>query len=184
MTKHAEFLKNAIIGKSVGAIARSSKYVVGKIVKDLKGVKFHSIIEYGPGDGVLTMELLKHLAPDGRMMAVELDGNFVSILKRINDPRLVVLEGSMQDISSGMSSFGFEKVDLVLSSVPFSLINKKERDLVVRNTYDSLKPDGKFIIFHQYSKIMEDPLKKYFKKIKTLFEPRNILPCFIMSAEK
>ena len=184
MTKRVEFLKNAILGKQIGAVARSSKYVIKAVLKNLQKISLGSIVEYGSGDGVLTLELLKLLSANGKMLIVEMDDNFVNILKKINDPRLKVVQGKMQDVAESLDQYGFTEVDLVLSSVPFSLINKKERDDVVRLTHDSLTQTGRFIIFHQYSKIMERPLKKYFKKISTSFEPRNILPCFIMCADK
>ena len=77
MVKEMEFLKNAILGKKVGAISRSSRYVIKKVLNNIKGQTFHKIVEYGPGDGVLTHELLKMLSPNGKMLVVELDKNFV-----------------------------------------------------------------------------------------------------------
>ncbi len=184
MVKEMEFLKNAILGKNVGAISRSSKYVIKKVLDNLRGEAFHKIVEYGPGDGVLTHELLKMLSPNGKMLVVELDKNFVETLNKINDPRLIVIEGKMEDVAKNLSDYAFDSCDLIVSSIPFSLIDKKDREEVVKNSHKSLKEDGKFIIFHQYSVLMKKPIKKYFKKIKIDFEPRNLFPCFIMSAEK
>ena len=184
MTKAVEFLKNAILGKQVGAVSRSSKYVIKAVIKHIFGLDLQNIVEYGPGDGALTLELLKVLSPKGKMLVVEMDPNFVRVLKKINDRRLTVVQGKMQNIAKNLDRYGFKEVDLVLSSVPFSLIDKKEREEFVMFTHNTLVSRGKFIIFHQYSKIMERSLKKYFKNVSTSFEPRNILPCFIMCAEK
>lgn len=183
MTKRVEFLKNAIMGKKVGAIASSSSYVIKAVLKHLHGQTFNSIVEYGPGDGVLTKELLKLLSPNGKMLVVEMDKNFVKVLEKINDKRLIIISDKMQDVSENLDKY-IKDVDLVVSSVPFSLIPKVERAQVVKNTHKSIKDTGKFIIFHQYSLIMLEPLKKHFKSVKYVFEPRNILPCFIMVANK
>lgn len=184
MTKGVEFLKNAILGKNVGAIASSSKYVIKSVLKNLDNISLDTVVEYGPGDGVLTHELLKHLSPKGKMLVVELDENFFKTLKKIKDPRLTVIKGKMEEISQNLSKYGFDNADLVVSSIPFSLIKKGDRVNVVKNTERSLRVGGKFIIFHQYSLIMSGILKKYFKNVRNQFEPRNILPCFIMVAKK
>jgi len=184
MDKRVNFLKNAIFGKNVGAISRSSRYVIKAVLDNLKGETFHKIVEYGPGDGVLTHELLKMLSPNGKMLVVEMDKNFVETLNRINDPRLVVIEGKMEDVAKNLGEYAFDSCDLIVSSIPFSLIEKKDREDVVKNTYKSIKDGGKFIIFHQYSVLMKRPLQKYFKKMKVDFEPRNLFPCFVMTAEK
>ena len=184
MEERVKFLKNAILGKQVGAIVRSSEYVINGVLKNLSGKIFHNVVEYGPGDGVLTKELLKLLSPDGKMIVVELNNNFVSILKSINDPRLAVICGEMEDVSLNLNKYGFDKADLVVSSVPFSMIDKEDRNAVVSSTYNSLNVGGRFIIFHQYSPLMVGFLKKYFRNVTVSFELRNFPPCFIMSAKK
>ena len=90
----------------------------------------------------------------------------------------------MEDVAKNLSLYAFDSCDLIVSSIPFSLIDKKDREDVVKNSYKSLKEEGKFIIFHQYSVLMKKPLQKYFKNIKIDFEPRNLFPCFVMSAGK
>ncbi len=184
MEERLDFIKNAISGEKVGAVARSSRYVVNKVLKNIKGDRLMSVIEYGPGDGVLTKELLKILDPKGKILVVELDKNFVQDLKKINDPRLIVVEGMIQDVLLDIEKYGLGGVDLVLSSIPFSLIKKEERDFVVKNTFNLLKEGGKFIVFHQYSTLMNSYLKKYSSNIKISFEIRNIFPCFIITAKK
>lgn len=180
MKKQVEFLKNAILGKKVGAISRSSKYVIERVIKNLKGSRAAVVIEYGPGDGVLTRELLKIIPQNGKLVAVELDANFIRALKKINDPRLLVVSGTMENVSADITRYGVSKADVIIASIPFSLIHRKDREMVVLNSARSLTAEGKLIIFHQYSKLMEPYIKKYFKKTTSTFEPRNFFPCFIM----
>ncbi len=153
-------------------------------MSNLKGQSFEKIVEYGPGDGVLTKELLKLLTPNGKILLVETDENFVEILNKIEDTRITVVNKKMEDVASSLSEYYFEECDLIVSSIPFSLIEKGDRQAVVKNSFNSLKPGGKFIVFHQYSKLMEKYISKYFKKVKTNFEPRNIFPCFIIVVQK
>lgn len=184
MEEDVKFLKNAIVGKKVGAIARSSKYVVRSVLNNIRDLDLVNVIEYGPGDGVMTLSLLKILPQNAKFLVVESDPIFVEMLKKIKDSRLIVVHGKMQDAPLILHRYGFDKVDLVLSSIPFSMIDKHEREFVVKDTYEILKPGGKFIVFHQYSTLMTKPLEKFFKKIDTIFEPRNVFPCFIISSTK
>ncbi len=183
MDKSVKFLKNAINGEKVGALSRSSKFVINEVLKNVE-YNLDCIVEYGPGDGVLTIELLNRLSPHGKLLVVELEDNFVNELNKIKDERLVVIKGKMEEISQNIDKYGVHTADLVVSSIPFSFIKKDEREVVVKNTEKILKEDGKLIIFHQYSLIMSKILKKYFRVVTNHFEPRNFFPCFIMVAKK
>lgn len=182
MQEDINFFKVAFSNPHTGAIARSSRYVVRAVLDLIANRKLSQIIEYGPGDGVVTKELLKQLSVDGRLLAVEIDQKFFETLRSVRDPRLQVVNGTIQDVSRNTEAHGFHKVDLVVSSIPFSSLSSSEREEVVCLTKKILAPGGMFIIFHQYSSIMARPLKKYFSQVEVRFEPRNFFPCFIMSA--
>lgn len=183
MHKDFNFLKVAAMSENkTGALARSSRFVVRAVLKLIHGRKLDQIVEYGSGDGVMTVELLKHLSIKGRLLAVEVDPKFLKMLRKINDPRLVVIESTMENVARNLEEYGFDKVDLVISSVPFSYLSKPDREEISKLTKESLAPNGMFIIFHQYSSIMARPLRKFFSHVKVDFEPRNFLPCFIISA--
>ncbi|MFZ2522863.1 MAG: rRNA adenine N-6-methyltransferase family protein [Minisyncoccia bacterium] len=184
MDKSVNFLKNAIKGKNVGAVSRSSRYVIKEVLKNIDDTKLDVVVEFGPGDGVLTTELLKKVSDKGKLYAVELDSNFVKELRKIKDDRLVVIEEKMEVVAKHPYKYGIKKADLVVSSIPFTFINKKDREGVVGEVNKMLSSHGQFIIFHQYSLLMYRLLKKYFRDTDNYFEPRNILPCFIMVARK
>lgn len=184
MDKSVNFLKNALKGEKVGAVSRSSKFVIKKVLEQIKKENIKNILEFGPGDGVLTTELLKKLSPNGKLFVVELDSNFVKELKEIDDNRLVVIEGKMEDIVSHPKKYGIDSVELIVSSIPFTFIKKEDREEVVNKTKKLLVHNGQFIIFHQYSLIMKKILVKYFRKVDSFFEPRNFLPCFVMVGER
>ncbi len=183
LNRRVQFLVNAVLGRGkVGAIMMSSRYVVRGVLKHIP-MPPKTVIEYGPGDGVMTRALLRSLAPDGRLLAIELGDQFIRDLKRINDPRLTVINGKVQDVLDKEAQ-NFQDADLIVSSIPFSFLTISERDQVLEKTRNLLKPQGAFIVFHQYSTLMKKPLEKYFHKISISFEPRNILPCFILVAKK
>lgn len=186
MLKQINFFKIALLDRKIGAITRSSKYVINAVVRNFDGQILHRVVEYGPGDGVMTREILNRMPIDGQLIAVETNPKFLKVLKKIDDPRLRVINRAAQEVSKELKHQNRTDFDLVVSSIPFSILKSADREKIVSNTFNMLKKDGKFIIFHQYSLLMLDLLNKYFdtNAVKTQFELRNILPCFIMSARK
>ena len=135
-------------------------------------------------DGAITKAILKHLPPDGKLVALEINPQFISKLKKIADPRLIVLDADVIEVSKNLKGLGLPKIDFVVSGIPFSLLDKKHREMIVRNTYHSLAESGRFVVY-QFSLLMLPTLKHVFnKKIPWSLEIRNIIPYFIMVAQK
>ena len=175
------FLKTAIKDLKVGAVMPSSKYAVRKILQEIK-TGHKCILEYGAGDGVITREILKILPKNGRLIAIELNKEFVSHLNKIQDRRLTVIHNDVLNVISDWKKSG-DKIDLIISGIPFSFFKKSQREAIVRDTHKLLTKKSHFLVY-QSSPLILPLLKKYFAKVKILFEPRNLPPYFIMVAEK
>jgi phospholipid N-methyltransferase len=166
----------------VAAVASSSKFVVNSVMSEIPtGVK--NVVEFGAGDGVVSKKLLDKMDGGGKLVLIEQSGEFVKILKNISDKRVVVVEGNAEDFDYE-KYFAKEKVDLVLSSIPFTFLEKENREKIVIEAGKNLKAGGKIIIFHQYSLLMKDVVKKYFINVDFESILRNIPPCFILIGEK
>ena len=185
MQEQLNFFKVALEDLKIGAMTRSSKYVVETVMENVNGLSLSRVIEYGPGDGVVTREILKKMPKNGELIAIETNPKFVDLLKKIDDPWIKIISGTAQEISEKLKKDYRADINLVVSSIPFSILSPADKVRVVRNTYDLLKDHGRFIVF-QYSPILLKLLGKYFNKhkIKTQFEFRNVPPMFIMSAQK
>ncbi|MEK9195052.1 MAG: methyltransferase domain-containing protein [Patescibacteria group bacterium] len=176
------FLKVFKADKHVGALAPSSRFVVESVIKHVpKGVK--TIVECGPGEGVLTQVLMKLLPQDGTLLAIESNKEFVAILQGIHNPRLKIVEGRAQDIIRHVKNNHLASVDFAVASIPFSFITPLERTQIVRDVYAVLRPQGVFVIFN-YSPLMYRTMKKVFGNVSLGLELRNILPCSIMVSRK
>ncbi len=177
MKKIFKFLKIALSDyKNVAMLAPTSKYVIRKIIKEFNpGTKI--VIEYGPGNGVITKEILKVLPPDGRLIVVEINSEFVEYLKMINDPRLEIIEGDVLE-----ASLSFPKADAIISGIPFSFFPLEKREEIVRRTALALDEEGVFIAY-QYSKSFLKVLRNFFGDTKWTIEVRNLpTVMFIMVA--
>ncbi|MBI2514981.1 hypothetical protein HYV91_02225 [Candidatus Wolfebacteria bacterium] len=178
-----KFLKAALQDYKVGALTPSSKFVVRRILKELNP-EYKFIVEYGAGDGVITKEILKILPRDGRLVAIELNGDFIGDLRNIEDERLIVIHDDVNNVCKKISQFGLPKIDVVISGIPFSLIKPKIRREIIKNTYNMVSSSGRLIIY-QTSPLMLPHLKRFCgTNVRWFFEPRNLVPYFIMVGEK
>lgn len=183
LRKRVGFFKTAVGDPGVAAIATSSRFVIRNVLRRVpEGAT--TIIEYGPGEGVLTRPLLSRLPADGTLIAIESNHDFAESLRRINDPRLRVLEGKVEDILHDKALLGIETADFVASSIPFSFLSPDERAGIASETARILVPGGRFVVFHQYSPLMQPVLKQGFGKVTVDFEFRNVFPCFIIEGVK
>ena len=182
LRERINFLKIFIADKNVGAFTVSSRFVVKSVMNHMPQ-SLHTVIECGPGEGVMTRAILKHLSPDGTFLAIEANKGFASLLRGMDDSRLQIVEGKAQDMIMHAKESNIGDADFVLASIPFTFLTSAERVGIVRDAHKLLAPKGRFIIFN-YSPLMYPIMKKIFGNASLSFEARNLPPCIIMTAEK
>lgn len=135
--------------KEVGSIIPSSRFMERRIARtaDLANVKL--AVELGPGTGGTTRALLRHMAPDAKLLAIEINPDFVRLLGRtFDDPRLIVHHGSATEIPSILAKHGLDAPDVILSGIPFSTMEKSLGTAILRSVRDSLAPEtGRFVAY-------------------------------------
>lgn len=171
-----EFFKEK---KTVGAIAPSSKILVKYMLGKLDIENADIIVEYGPGTGPFTDELLKRMKPGSKLLVFETQESFCDILKsRFNDPRLVIINDSAEKIGDYLHEHGYKEADFIISSLPFTVIPNPVKTNILNNTVKFLNRKGIFAQY-QYSLNAHKMLKQRFKSVKVKFSPFNLPPAFI-----
>jgi 16S rRNA (adenine1518-N6/adenine1519-N6)-dimethyltransferase len=82
--------------KDLGQNFLRNQQVIEKIVKLLEISEKDNILEIGPGEGVLTKEILNKDI-DFQLTCIDIDERSVVELKEINDPRIKVILGNILD---------------------------------------------------------------------------------------
>jgi phospholipid N-methyltransferase len=161
---------------TVGWLLPSSRFVVAEVLKQINWDKARLIVEYGPGVGSFTKELLHHMSPEARLLALELNPEFCAYLRAsLQDPRLLVVNESASQIDQVLERLGFPHADYVISGIPFATIPHDARDCIVRKTYSVLRPDGSFLVY-QFSSVVLPYLERVFGRVSRDFELLNIVP--------
>jgi phospholipid N-methyltransferase len=134
--------------KEVGSIIPSSRFMEKRIVRAAELARADVVIELGPGTGGTTRALLGHMKPQARLLAMEINPHFVRLLRRtIRDPRLIVHEGSAQEIASALADNGLGAADVILSGIPFSTMQREVGLGILHSVYDNLAPSGRFVAY-------------------------------------
>ena len=81
----------------VGAIAPSSPGLALRMVQWIDWESVSTVVEYGPGTGALTSQILQHRRPDTKFFAVELNSEFAATLAN-RFPDLTILQDSVGNI--------------------------------------------------------------------------------------
>jgi phospholipid N-methyltransferase len=162
--------------RMLGSIIPSSRFLIRDLLRQIDWRRARVVVEYGPGVGNITAEVLRRLRSDGRMIVFETNDDFVQFLRAsIPDRRLTVVHGSAADVGRVLEEMGLQKADYVISGIPFSTMPDGVGEAIVRATRESLRPGGRFLVY-QFSREVLRFLRGEFREIREAFEPLNILP--------
>jgi phospholipid N-methyltransferase len=165
--------------RMLGSIVPSSRFLIRQLLAPINWTQARVFVEYGPGVGGITAEILRRMHPDAILIAIEMNPDFVSYLGRaIPDARLKVVEGSAESVDEILRRFGRNSADYIISGIPFSTIPAPIRERILRKTCDVLKPRGAFLVYQFSTRVFED-LKRVFGYVGRKFEPLNVLPAHL-----
>lgn len=170
------FLKHP---QMLGSFVPSSPFLVNQLLGHFDWRRASVIVEFGPGIGNITRQILKRMRPDAALVAIELNPEFVQFLRsEVDDPRLRVVEGSALDIRETLNSLQLPMADYVISGIPFSTIPHQFRCDILRESRDMLQPDGAMLVY-QFTRTVLPYLKRNFTRVQEDFALLNILPARI-----
>ncbi len=176
-----QFIKNY---KQIGAVTPSSPFLTKKMLKNIAIDKAKNIVEFGPGTGVFTREILNRIAPDAKLISIELNTSLFEGLKnQITDPRLLLIHGSATDLPRFMNELGLASVDIIISSLPLAAFDSELKKKVIQTAFDCLKNKGRYVQF-QYSLNAKEDLQSVFSHVSIDYTLLNLPPAFIYRCRK
>ena len=177
-----EVLKNF---KTAGTIMPSSKFLIKKMLKSIDFKTARVIVEYGPGNGIITQEILRRMHSDAVLICFEINTQFYQYVKKIDDNRLIVLNSSAENIKEELEKLNISYADYFISSLPLTMIPKIITENILKKSKELLSSNGQFIQY-QYSLRFYNKIKQVFGKNNVIlkFEFANIPPAFIYKCIK
>jgi phospholipid N-methyltransferase len=162
---------------TTGAITFSSKSLVNKMLSyaDFRGKKV--IVELGGGDGSITQGIVDRMDTDALLLVFEINTAFCENLKKkFPKTNVRIISDSAENMDLYLDG---KKADLILSSLPLTLINKESREGIYRKSKASIQDGGKLIQIC-YSYPLKYQFAKYFGSIRSHLSMKNFPPTFIL----
>ncbi len=170
--------------RMLGSLVPSSRFLIERLLSHIDWEQARVIVEYGPGVGSFTGEILRLMRPDAILIAVETNPEFVEFLRySFPDPRLRVFHCSASEIETILAERGLSRVDYVVSGIPLSTISEQNREDILQSTHRVLQPSGALLVYQFSPRALTD-LRRIYSRVTRSFEPLNVLPAQVFCCAK
>ena len=165
--------------KMLGSVIPSSRFLVQRLLKVVPWERTNVAVEFGPGVGTITAQALRRLPPNGTLVAIDTNPDFVRFLSRsLPDPRLKVVHASAAEVSDVLQRLGLGPADCIISGIPYSTMPAAARSATIEASYAALRHGGLMLVY-QFTRAVRPELMAVFGDVKEGFEPLNLLPARI-----
>lgn len=151
-----EFSRNLLV---TGAITETSRKVEVEICKYLPADRDVVVVEFGVGHGNITKAILNKISPNSKLYAFEVNEEFCDhVRKTIQDDRLEIVNDGAENMRDHIN----QRIDNVISSIPFSFFSREKGMNIIQDAYDSMSDEA------YYSQVLYT--KYNFKKFQMIFD--------------
>ena len=169
----------------VGAVWPSSRRLSEKLARVAPGHGRPVVVELGPGTGAVTGEVARRLSPEGRHLAVELDPGMAGYLQR-GHPDVEVINGDARKLGELLAERGIERVDAVISGLPWSLFDREGQREILGQVVDVIGDTGAFTTFAYSHTLPMSSARRFRATLTETFDEvvmtrtvwRNVPPAF------
>jgi len=163
----------------LGSVIPSSRFLVNDVLSGVDWKRARVIVEFGPGVGTMTREILRRMHPDATLVAIELNSEFVQFLEsELNDRRLRIVNTSAVAVRDVLDSLRLGCADYIISGLPYTIMPDSSRQVISQESRAVLAADGALLIY-QFTGTILPYLRSSFGSVEQRFQPLNILPARI-----
>jgi phospholipid N-methyltransferase len=185
MKSLAFFIQYLIQPRTIGAIWPSSHYLARKMVKDIAFDKTTCIVEYGPGTGIFTEQIIKNRQNKTCVLLIEENEKFCRLLKSkySSENNVYIEHGSAENIDLYLAKHHILYVDYIVSGLPFASLPRDVSYSILEKTREVLGGKGRFITF-QYTLFKMQMIHGFFNQIEVERELRNMPPAYVLNCKE
>lgn len=160
----------------LGSVIPSSRYLVDLVLDRVAWSKARVIVEYGPGVGTFTAEILRRMRSDARLVAIETNPEFVRFMQRtLPDDRLIVEHGSAEDVGEILTRRGLPRAHTIISGIPIGSFPRWLQVGIAEASREALEPEGRFLVYQFTARVLP-ALRATFPQVERSREWRNFPP--------
>ncbi len=168
--------------RTIGSVTPSSRFLVGAMLDQIDFGRARRIVEYGPGTGVFTREIMRRLAPEAQLLTIDTEAHFIDDLRAQfpGDLRLIAVRGSAAQIERHIAALGWDGAEVIISGIPYTAMPVPLREQILGASARALAPGGLFTPY-QYSPYIRPLLGRLFGRVETQWVFRNVPPAFFFA---
>jgi phospholipid N-methyltransferase len=160
----------------LGSIIPSSRFLVDQVLRAVDWERAGVIVEYGPGVGTFTGEILRRMRSDAQLIAIETNRDFVRFLRKsLPDARLQVVHDSAAQVRTALERLGLPAAHYIISGIPLGSMPEPVRAAIVGESRAALAPGGAFLVY-QFTARALPALRRTFGEVRRSFELYNLPP--------
>jgi phospholipid N-methyltransferase len=146
-----EFLRHP---RQVQSVAPSSRFLRARIVQASGVSSARVVVELGPGTGETTRALLAAMPAHARLLSVEINEMFHSVVSRIDDSRHIAHLGSAEELEGIIAGYGLDAPDAIVSGIPFSAMSREKGARIIQAVAAQLAPNGGFVAYQVRDRVV------------------------------
>jgi phospholipid N-methyltransferase len=154
--------------RQTGAIAPSSSYLTAEIVRQAGVRRADVIVEFGPGTGSFTREILRQKKENAFFVGIETNPRLVEILRQ-NLPGANIISESAENTPAILKEHHLSEADCIVSGLPWASFPPELQDKLLQATVDSLRPGGRFTTFAYLQGLLLPSGQRFRKKLRETF---------------
>jgi len=132
---------------TVASVVPSSRFLTRRVADAARIGDPRTVIELGPGTGCTTRALLRAMPHDARLLAIDVEAQFIDNLRGEQDERLIPHLGSAERLHEILHMHGLPAPDLIVSGIPFSTMPSECARRIAQQVWTALAPGGRFVAY-------------------------------------
>lgn len=162
--------------RTIGAIAPSSKKLANRMLQQIDFDRARVIVEYGPGTGVFTRQILSKINLDKTIFfGLELNEQ-MNRIACTHAPEISIFQDSASEVRKYLNHHGVEHADAIISGLPWAAFSEKLQDEILEETVAGLPEGGFFSTFAYLHGLILPSGIRFRSKLKQHFSEVKISP--------
>jgi phospholipid N-methyltransferase len=161
------------------------------MVADVGLAEASVVVEYGPGTGAFTGEILRCVRADALFFAIEKNGALLAQFRK-RFPRVRVFEDSVANVETILRGLGADRVDAVICGLPWASFGNDLQETLLAATISVLRDGGRFATFAYLQGLLLPSGQAFKRRLRHHFSTvatsrtvwRNLPPAFVYRCTK
>lgn len=170
----------------IGTIAPSGPALVREMVGGFDWASIEAAVEYGPGTGVFTAEVMRRKSASTKFFAIE-RGEALVAATRSRCPDVDVAHDDVRNVRRLCADRQIDRVDAIVCGLPWAAFGESLQTEILREMFGVLPPGGRFATFAYVQGMALRAARRFSRRLDNEFTEvrrsrvvwRNLPPAFV-----